>query len=266
MIKSKHLLYAFKTKVNKNYHYWYETDNKYFCDKKPPQKVLDEVTLVKDHIDQKDIIDNPWNEWESHNIQKIISDEGVCINYLKTTKHEKIHKDEDIKLLELYHHIVENFDINSSFDFDTLKKWHKEIFGRVYPFAGELRSVEMSKGDSKNDAWTWRMEFLNGIPQFDKMVQEISSNSYDDIDKITYDLARLNAEFLFIHPFREGNGRMSRLFTDIILAKNGFPMIGLKLQEGDHYIQRVHAGYDCDYEPLQQLLKMKIKDEMEDIL
>ncbi|MDK9694172.1 MAG: Fic family protein, partial [Sulfurimonas sp.] len=74
--------------------------------------------------------------------------------------------------------------------------------------------------------------------------------------------SKLISDFLFIHPFREGNGRISRLVCDIILAKNGFPMIGLKLKKEDNYIQKVHSGYECNYEPMQKLLKDKIEEEI----
>ena len=75
-------------------------------------------------------------------------------------------------------------------------------------------------------------------------------------------MSQLISEFLFIHPFREGNGRISRLVCDIILAKNDFPMIGLNLKNGDDYIQKVHQGYDCNYEPMKELLKSKIVEIM----
>jgi cell filamentation protein len=135
------------------------------------------------------------------------------------------------------------------------------IFETIYPFAGDLRTVEMSKGGG-SEAWVWRLEFLSGISDFDKLVLDITSKEYDDIDVITYDLSKLLSEFLFIHPFREGNGRLSRLVCDIILAKNGFPMIGLNLKNGDNYIQKVHQGYDCNYEPMKELLKLKIMEIM----
>ncbi|MEA2091977.1 MAG: type ISP restriction/modification enzyme, partial [Campylobacterota bacterium] len=46
--------------------------------------------------------------------------------------------------LELYSDLVDNFDISKSFGFNTVKKWHKAVFSSIYPFAGELRSVDMS--------------------------------------------------------------------------------------------------------------------------
>ena len=261
MIKTKYLLYAFKQKQNNNYHYWYETNNRYFREKKPPQTILNQIDHERKELSEDDIIQNPWEKWETNDIQKIITKKGVCINYLKTTDNTLIQKQEDLKLLELYHHLVENFDISLSFGFSTLSSWHTFIFENIYPFAGELRTVEMSKGD-KDDVWTWRMEFLNGIPKLDSMIKKVSSNSYDNLDMITDDLAELVSEFLFIHPFRDGNGRVSRLLSDVILAKNGFPMIGLKLKKSDNYIQRVHDGYDCNYEPMKELLKTKVLEEM----
>lgn len=243
------------------YHYWYETDQKYFQGPKPPKKILLTIDTEEAEPTEDNHILNPWNHWESNDIQKIMTAQGVCINYLKSTDSDLIQKQEDLKLLELYSDLVETFDISKSFGFNTLKKWHKIVFETIYPFAGELRTVEMSKG-TNSEAWTWRLDFLGALPQLDTLIKDVSKKNYEDIEMITYDLSKLLSEFLFIHPFREGNGRISRLLGDIILAKNGFPMIGLNLKSGDNYIQKVHEGYNCNYEPLQLLLMDKIEEEI----
>lgn len=261
MMKSKYFLYSFKQKINKKYTYWYETDKKYFHAKKPPDFILHQNQKEINHIVKNDIIKNPWLKWDSENLQEIITKEGVCLNYLKTSDGDFVHKQEDLKLLETYSYLVEYLDITESFGFETIENWHKEIFEDIYPFAGEIRTVNMSKGNDI-EAWTWRLEFLKGLPDLDKFLKEITSRKYFDINEITLDLAKLTSDFLFIHPFREGNGRISRLITDIILAKNGFPMIGLNLKKNDKYLDKVHAGYQCDYEPMQELLKMKLLDIM----
>jgi cell filamentation protein len=261
MTKTKYLLYAFRMKQGKTYRYWYESDRKYFKENKPIQSILSGNTNEKNNLDKSEMIDNPWNNWNSKNIQTITTSKGVCINYLKSTNQDLIQKEEDLKLLELYYYLVENFDVSKSFNFNTVKKWHKEVFKTIYPFAGDLRTVVMSKGGG-DDAWEWRLEFLDAIPNLDGLIIKISKTNYDDIDTITMDLAQLICEFLFVHPFREGNGRLSRLVCDIILAKNGFPMIGLNLKNGDNYIEKVHQGYNCDYEPMKELLKSKIEEIM----
>ncbi len=261
MIKTKYLLYAFKQSIENKYIYWYETDNQYFTQTKPPKNILDKNNNEIDNLDEENIINNPWLEWKSNDIQNIISKDGVSINYLKSTNNDDITIQEDLKLLEEYSYLVENFDISKSFGMKTIQKWHKNIFKSIYPFAGDLRTVNMSKG-SGSDAWEWRVDFLRGLPEFDKFLQEVSKKEYDDIDSITDDLSKLLSDFLFIHPFREGNGRLSRLICDIILAKNGLPMIGLKLKKSDNYIQKVHQGYECEYEPMRKLLKSKIEEEL----
>lgn len=259
MTKTKYLLYAFKIKKGKNYQYWYESDSKYFKQKKPPLSILKNRTNENSFIEDENVIENPWSNWDSKNIQTITTNSGVCINYLKSTNQDLIQKEEDLKLLELYDYLVENLDISKSFNFNTIKKWHKEIFETIYPFAGQLREVVMSKGGG-DEAWEWRLEFLDAIPQLNELIVKVSKTNYDDIDAITLDLSQLISEFLFIHPFREGNGRLSRLVCDIILAKNSFPMIGLNLKNGDNYIEKVHQGYDCNYEPMKELLKSKIQE------
>lgn len=261
MIKSKYLLYAFKYRDKKNYTYWYETDKKFFRANKPPKSVLDIITLEKFSIKSEDIIQNPWKEWDSNDIQKIVASNGVSINYLKSTDYDYIQKQEDLKLLEVYSYLVENFDISRSFGFNTIRKWHKEIFSSIYPFAGDLRTVEMAKGIG-DEAWRWQLGFLNGIEDLNIFIKEVSAKKYENIDSLTKDLSKVICDFLFIHPFREGNGRVSRLLCDILLAKNGFPMIGLNLKRGDNYIERVHEGYECNYEPMQELLKMKVIEEI----
>ena len=261
MTKTKYLLYSFKSKKGRNYQYWYESDNKYFNENRPPQNILRNNTKEINNLENKDIIQNPWNNWNGKNIQTITTRQGVCINYLKSTDQDLIQKEEDLKLLELYDNLVENFDISKHFNFETIQKWHKDIFETIYPFAGDLRTVEMSKGGG-DEAWVWRLDFLSGIYNLDKQIVEITSKEYKDIDKITLDLSQFICEFLFIHPFRDGNGRISRLVSDIILAKNGFPMIGLNLKNGDKYIEKVHQGYECNYEPMKELLKSKIEEIM----
>jgi cell filamentation protein len=262
MIKTKYLLYAFKSLKNGKYQYWYRTDDKYFLAEKPPASILKSMSDEASQPTDEDIIDNPWQEWSGEDIQKIISGQGVCINYLATTDSDIIQRQEDFRLLEVYDDIVCNFDISKSFGFEMVRHWHKEIFKNIYPFAGELRTVEMSKGDD-DEHWVWRKEFLKAIPQLDNQIKKVVDSEYkDDVKSIAYDLSVILSDFLFIHPFREGNGRISRLLSDVVLAKNGFPMVGLNLKKGDNYIQRVHAGYETNYEPLAELLEQKIEERI----
>ncbi len=258
MNKSKYFLYSFKSQKDGKNHYWYKTDNKYFQAQKPPNNILRAVETKASHPDNENIIENPWQEWKQNDIQKITTAGGVCINYLATTDGNIVQRAEDLRLLEVYDKIVCSFDISIIFGFDMVQQWHKDIFHDIYPFAGDIRTVEMSKGGD-GEHWVWKIEFLKALPQLDKQIKKVVESEYKDVKSIAYDLSVMLSEFLFIHPFREGNGRISRLLSDVILAKNGFPMVGLNLKKGDNYIQRVHAGYEMDYRPLAELLEQKIE-------
>ncbi len=254
--KTKYLLFSHKTAHGRNFRYWYETDKAFFEAEKPGG--LARFSEIWSRDIKKPIIENIWQNWESNDIQKIVSKTNeVCINYLATTDEKEIQKFEDLKLLELYDYLVHNFDISKSFGFKTVQEWHIKIFGELYPFAGDLRTVEISKG-AGDEAWVWRIEFLSGLPELDAKIKKASKTKYKSIDEISLSIAEVLSDFLFIHPFREGNGRVSRLIGDIILAKNGYPMIGLDLKSSDNYIAKVHEGYAKNYEPLAQLLKEKI--------
>jgi cell filamentation protein len=256
-VKSKYLLFSHKTAHGRDFKYWYVTDKAFFEAEKPNYG-LAKLSDIWNRDIEKPIIENIWQNWETNDVQRIVSKTNeVCINYLATTDEKEIQKFEDLKLLELYDFLVHNFDISKAFGFKTVQEWHSQIFGELYPFAGELRSVEISKGIGVEE-WTWRLEFLSGLPELDKKIKKASRTKYKNIDEIVGSLAEVISDFLFIHPFREGNGRVSRLIGDMILAKNGLPMIGLDLKSSDNYIEKVHEGYAKNYEPLAQLLKEKI--------
>jgi len=80
-------------------------------------------------------------------------------------------------------------------------------------------------------------------------------DTYQDLLK---QVAPLHAELLFIHPFREGNGRTARLFVDLIALKNGFERFDFeKITEKrmPEYITAVQAAADENYEPMINLFR-----------
>ena len=67
------------------------------------------------------------------------------------------------------------------------------------------------------------------------------------------DIAIVHAELLFIHPFREGNGRASRLLATLMAAKAGHNLVGLeKFREEnfDEYIAAIHQAADKKYDKM----------------
>ena len=97
-----------------------------------------------------------------------------------------------------------------TFDINHLKYIHKYLFEDIYPFAGELRDVEMGKGF---------MFCFTKVELIETSLHEILDNIDDEVikysnSKMFYaeNLAKLYKRLIQIHPFREGNGRTTREF------------------------------------------------------
>lgn len=260
----KDFYFAFSIQKMGKKTYFYETDNKYFIADKPGRRILEKSIIRNKKPTAKKIIDNPWLNWENSNPELITSkNNGIPINYLKTTDQDFVQLIEDRKLVDLYSKLVKTLDISKPFSFNDICQWHYQFFKDIYPFAGKTRTVEMSK-KTDYSSWLWKLEFLKGIPDLETLIINLSSAEFanstkEDVKIISDNISKLMSEFLFIHPFREGNGRICRLVGDIILAKNGFPMIGMNLKtKEEYYIKCVQEGYNKNYNPLSKIIEEKI--------
>ncbi|HEY9724047.1 MAG TPA: Fic family protein, partial [Oscillatoriaceae cyanobacterium] len=78
-------------------------------------------------------------------------------------------------------------------------------------------------------------------------------------DEVAERVATLISEFLAIHPFREGNGRVAQMMGDWVALQAGLPPINYGIDEDsekkDAYILALHQGYDQDYAPLAQFVQ-----------
>ena len=113
---------------------------------------------------------------------------------------ERISKTKAIKMFETG--FLDNLEAGK---FDSLSKIHKYLFEDIYPFAGEIRTVNIAKG---NFRFAPLMYLKASLEHIDSMPQ---SNFDEIIEKYV--------EMNIAHPFREGNGRSTRIWLDLILKK-----------------------------------------------
>lgn len=76
-------------------------------------------------------------------------------------------------------------------------------------------------------------------------------------------LAEVHVEFILIHPFREGNGRISRLLLDVMAAKAGAQPLDYTLWD-EHkafYFKAIQAGRDGEYRHIQRLIRDVLEDQ-----
>lgn len=113
--------------------------------------------------------------------------------------------------------------------------------GDLYEFAGKPRTVDMSKGGFRFPA---ALHLNTNLQQFDAAVLAGLKNEYESHQQLIEDIAVVHAELLFIHPFREGNGRTARLLANLMAEKAGHALItqvsiwDTKTSEGAAYLRQ----------------------------
>lgn len=86
--------------------------------------------------------------------------------------------------------------------------------------------------------------------------------NFRDKNKIIRALAEVQVEFILIHPFREGNGRVARLIVTLMALQAGLPLLDfstVKLKKKDKYFAAVRAGIDKNYKPMEEIFKEILK-------
>ena len=132
-------------------------------------------------------------------------------------------------------------------EFSTLQTIHKYLFEDIYDFAGKLRNVNIAKGNFRFASIIYIEEALKNI---DKMPQ---SNFDEIIEKYV--------EMNVAHPFREGNGRSTRIWLDHILKNEIGKVIDWSKVDKEDYLLAMERSPIKDLE-IKYLLKNTLTDEI----
>ena len=132
--------------------------------------------------------------------------------------------------------------------FEGLAYIHNYLFGEIYDFAGKIRTVNISKGDFR---FAPLMYLEASLEYIDKMSQ---SNFEQIIEKYV--------EMNIAHPFREGNGRATRIWLDLILKQNIKQVIDWNLVDKEEYLSAMERSVVKDIE-IKHLLKQALTSEID---
>ncbi|MDR1926757.1 MAG: Fic family protein [Endomicrobium sp.] len=131
--------------------------------------------------------------------------------------------------------------------FKGLAKIHKLLFADIYDFAGDIREVNISKGNFRFTPITYLKVSLENI---DKMPQ---TNFNEIIEKYV--------EMNIAHPFREGNGRTTRIWLDLILKNEIKKVVDWNLVNKKDYLSAMERSVVKDIE-IKYILKDALTDEI----
>lgn len=133
--------------------------------------------------------------------------------------------------------------------FSGLKQIHKYLFSKIYDFAGKIREVNIAKG---NFRFAPVMYLAQSLKHIDKMPQ----STFDEI-------IEKYVEMNIAHPFREGNGRSTRIWLDLILKKELKKVIDWNKVDKSEYLSAMERSVIKDVE-IKQLLKNALTSKIDD--
>ena len=177
-------------------------------------------------------------------------------NLLNLDNKEDIEKAEFEGFLYAELLLTEKLTPQTKFNLKYIQQIHKLALEELYSFGGKYRTVNMSKGGFlfpsaqfiPQNMITFEKEILNKLP-----------NRYNDDEKLIDDVAKVHGELLFIHPFREGNGRTARVLANLMVRKQGHN--GLHFERIDErifpqYVNAVQMVAERNYKPMREIIKL----------
>jgi len=182
------------------------------------------------------------------------SDGLVLKNLLNINVKQAIDEAETRELYRTTDELTEIYDLNHWFTSADVCSMHRIWLGTIYEWAGKYRQVTISKG-----------EFTFALPKFipqlmtDFEKQELlryTPCNFKSREKQVQALAIVHTELLLIHPFREGNGRLSRLLAMLMALQAGLPPLDFSEFEGERkeeYFAAVQTGMDKNYQPMEKV-------------
>jgi cell filamentation protein len=133
--------------------------------------------------------------------------------------------------------------------FAGLASIHTYLFGDIYPFAGKVREGNISKGNFRFVPLMYlesALEYIDAMPQ---------SNFDETIEKYV--------EMNIAHPFREGNGRATRIWLDLMLKTEIKQVVDWNLVDKEEYLSAMQRSVVKDIE-IKYLLNQALTDQIND--
>lgn len=164
------------------------------------------------------------------------------------------------KLAEATDWAIRHVAADQRFTSADICQWHTQWLGEVYPWAGEYRQVNIGKGGFM---FAMSAQVPRLMQEFEKKeLARFTPCTFDNWEDVLEALAITHCELVLIHPFREGNGRISRLLSSLMALQAGLPLLDFSSIKGgkrEEYFAAVQASMGGDYEPMRKIFKRVVQ-------
>jgi len=169
-----------------------------------------------------------------------INNSDVPINKLDIKDSATIHKLENDLLHEAYTIFREELTQDTIFDENYFVELHKRTFESLYEWAGKYRGFNMAKGESRFCQGAYIGDEMK--KNFENMTNDTDFQQCHAKEQLAQKIAYYKCELIAIHPFAELNGRVTRLFFDMIAFHKGYAYIDYSKITPQEYID---ASIEC---------------------
>jgi len=183
---------------------------------------------------------------------------SIPYNKLGIEDAETLHLLEGELLKEAYGIFYDELAEETKFDESYFQALHRRTFESLYDWAGRYRTFNMSKGESRFCQGMYVASESKRIFKELEAVDWLRGFSDRNSDEFAKTLAYFQGELIALHPFYELNGRILRLFFDMIALYNGYEAIDYG--DPEEYIDASIASVQyADTEKLRQIIRRGLK-------
>lgn len=161
---------------------------------------------------------------------------------------------EATKLADVTDWAIRHVTADQRFKAADVCAWHRQWLGEMYEWAGEYRQVNISK-----DGFVFAMsaQIPRLMQEFERdVLKRYSPCNFEKLEEVLAALAITHCELVLTHPFREGNGRVSRLLVQLMALQAGLPLLNFSVIKGkqrEAYFAAVRASMGRNYAPMIEI-------------
>lgn len=184
-------------------------------------------------------------------------EEGILANKLGIRFQKDLDDAESLLFLETYEHLIEQLQtITFVFSLDFLYSIHKHALESLYSWAGETRTVNISKGGMMFAP----VEYIgDSLANLETVLIDNMPNEADDEEVLAAKIAIIHNEANAVHPFRDGNGKTIRLYIDLMVVSLGYVPVDWGNQ--DDYIAACVEGMNQEHSSMVEIVRKGLKKQ-----